>query len=545
MIRFTHGVRRVWLLAPAAAIFFALLPGTAPAAKSSPAAKAVAADDLPIIGMITADPGNGSGTTGEVPPAPEGVSINRPVLAAADYRAAKAEAARAPIGPKSAEPAPLSATGNLGAGGNGQIQGGAGGSWAPPDSSGAAGNTQIVQAVNAKYAVYTKANTPAQKKVAALSALMHYTAQPLFDPRVVYDDDWDRWVITAEAFPQSSSIQVQCLAVSKTASATGAYWFYCFNVNFFGPDPNFFYDFPNLGMTQDAVIITANIFDPGFVGAITYGIAKARIYNGLGFSIPILGYLPNTTTPPIVRDQNPTAHLLRVESVNTNDKNVVTRPFFNPQSAFYASLGADVVHATLIEQDLPPNAPQAGTCGAPSCLIDTSDTRFSSQTWQFGNHLWATNTVVLGGAGSFPSPAFYDVNTSTTGMFQGGGYYFATSSSYDFNASIAARDDDRVYVSWNTTLASGGAGSNVQVWTGGRRAADSANVIFKAPVAFTSAVTPLSGNYDPNFGSQRWGDYSNTWPDNGGAFTDTAFAFHEIVNSTSLWGTRFQRFNNN
>ncbi len=531
---------RAWMLAATAALVFTALAGTAAAARSAPA------DALqPIAGVITADPaGQDSGTTtGEPPAPPEGVSINRPVLSPAAYSAAKAGLARAPLGPKGVEPAPAnpSTTTNIG-GGLGQSQGNPGGSWSPPDSSGAAGNTQIVQALNSKYAVYTKANNPKKKKLAPLSALFHYTAQPLFDPRVIHDDNWDRWVITAEAFPASSSVQVQCIAVSKTASATGGYWSYCFNVNFVGADPNYFWDFPNLGQTQDAIIMTANVFDPGYVGAYTFGVAKALIYNGLGFSVPVYGPYPNTLTPPIVRDQNSTAYLLQVESVNTSDKNLVTRPFTDPQSAFFGAVGAATVHATTINQNVPPNAPQPGACGAPSCSIDTGDTRFSSQTWQYSNHLWATNTVLLTGA--YPSPVFYDLDTSSTGVLQRG-FYFASSTSYDFNASIAARDDDRVYVSWNATFASGGAGSNVSVWTGGRRAVDAGGAIFKAPVAYTSPVTPLSGNYDPNFGAQRWGDYSNTWPDNSPASGDTAWGFHEVVQSTSLWGTRLQRFTNN
>ena len=71
------------------------------------------------------------------------------------------------------------------------------------------------------------------------------------------------------------------------------------------------YDFPQLGMDQDAVLFTANIFNGNsFRGADFFAVAKARLYNGLGFSVPVFTGLVGTLAPPIVRDQNSSTFLI-------------------------------------------------------------------------------------------------------------------------------------------------------------------------------------------------------------------------------------------
>src|SRR5207248_11740303 len=58
---------------------------------------------------------------------------------------------------------------------------------------------------------------------------------------------------------------------------------------------NNFWDFPQLGMDQDAVLITANILNGNtFLGADFFAVAKARLYNGLGFSVPVFTGLVGT-----------------------------------------------------------------------------------------------------------------------------------------------------------------------------------------------------------------------------------------------------------
>ena len=52
---------------------------------------------------------------------------------------------------------------------------------------------------------------------------------------------------------------------------------------------------------------------------------------------------------------------------------------------------------------------------------------------------------------------------------------------------------------------------------------------------FTSS-TFLSGNFDPDFGMQRWGDYSAVTVDPSNA--NSAWLVNEKINNTSNWGSR-------
>ena len=106
----------------------------------------------------------------------------------------------------------------------------------PPDTTGAVGNTQFVQIVNERFLVYSKTPAPGSTdpsllKSVSLAAIFNYTAEGLFDPRVLYDAHGKRWVIAAEAMPEPSSAQFQFLGVSRTSDATGIFDVYRINVN--------------------------------------------------------------------------------------------------------------------------------------------------------------------------------------------------------------------------------------------------------------------------------------------------------------------------
>ena len=76
------------------------------------------------------------------------------------------------------------------------------------------------------------------------------------DPIAQYDKDANRWVMTQ--FSVSTTPYLQCVAVSQTSDATGAYNLYAFNYG------NQFPDYPKLGVwPPDAYYISFNIFNNG------------------------------------------------------------------------------------------------------------------------------------------------------------------------------------------------------------------------------------------------------------------------------------------
>src|SRR5947207_2293070 len=391
----------------------------------------------------------------------------------------------------------------------------------PPDTHGAVGTTHFVQVTNSHIDMWTRQNTqvlPLAKSV-TLATFFNYTTQTLFDPRVIYDSTWNRWIVTAEAFAESATVQRFFIAVSTSSDPTSTFFIYNLNVNFFGN--NNFWDFPQLGIDQDAVLFTANIFNGlTSLGADFFAVAKARLYNGLGFSVPIFTGLVGTLAPPIVRDQNSSTFLIAAPpSGTTFSKYTVT----NTSRAGISLTGP--VSITVPSYSVPPSAHQPGT----TKLLDTSDSRFVNASTQSGNDLWQTHTIALGG---FPAPKFYRHNPSTNTVSQSG-FYFASSTSDDFNASIAANDAGNCFVTWTSTDAS--AARNAQVRLSGKLSA--AAGISAGPNAFISNTF-----YHPSADNpERWGDYSavTTDPLN----SANAWLVNEKVNAGGLlWGSRIVRF---
>ena len=389
----------------------------------------------------------------------------------------------------------------------------------PPDTHGAVGTTHFVQVTNSHIDMWTRQNTatlPLAKSV-TLATFFGYTTEALFDPRVVYDPTWNRWIVTADAFAESSTVQRFFIAVSTTADPTGTFFIYNLNVTFFVND---FFDFPQLGIDQDAVLFTANIFNgPSFHGADFFSVAKARLYNGLGFSVPVFTGLVGTLAPPIVRDQNSSTFL-------------IASP---PSGTTFSKYTARILAKLLRSRDrsvllyLPTRFRRVLHQPGTTKLLDTSDSRFVNASTQSGNDLWQTHTIALGG---FAAPKFYRLNTSTNTVSQSG-FYFASATSDDFNASIAANDAGNCFVTWTSTDAS--AGKNAQVRLSGKLSADAG--IAAGPNAETSQTFYNASADNP----ERWGDYSavTTDPLN----SANAWLVNEkVTGNRAIWGSRIVRF---
>ncbi len=134
---------------------------------------------------------------------------------------------------------------------------------APPDTTLAVSPTQIVQWVNSQLAVYDKNGTallPAPGFVAGNTIWAGLPTGSLCktfnrgDPIVQYDRVAQRWILSQFAFTSNFSNNAQCIAVSQTSNATGAYNLYEYN---FG---NALPDYGKLGVWTDAYYITYNMF---------------------------------------------------------------------------------------------------------------------------------------------------------------------------------------------------------------------------------------------------------------------------------------------
>jgi hypothetical protein len=473
------------------------------------------------------------------PPSAKPPFHGRPTIDLAEYKTAK-KAGPAGSRPEAAPLAPV----NLG-GFNGITQATAQDTW-PSDINGAVshggfGDGYIVQVVNQHYTAYHKGTAPG----AAVCDMSYNTrtgnaVNTMFDPRVEYDQYWQRFVDEVET---SGAGQHQYLMVSFGRNPCGGYWIYDIAPinNIICPAPeggSRFWDYPQISLTQDAVIVTANCFENVsstccYRGAFAFSVAKAKLYNGLGFSVPFFGPFCGTTTPPRVIDGNPRAHMLaRCAGVHNIQ-------FRNPQADFYAAIASDTVVAGLTPT-VPPSAGQIG-CGAASCTVDTGDGRYVNPPTQYGDHLWAVATWTLGG---LATPFWHDIDTEGGGAdtLKQSGVVFLVGCGSDYNASIGATAGGTAWVNWSQSQAPACAGgSPIRMAAASRLAGDAANTMPVLGAVFTSCCE-LTGNFDGNFGTQRWGDTSSVSTDP--SAPDRAWLWNGTAASMVNWGTRAQLVRN-
>src|SRR5260370_3420535 len=155
---------------------------------------------------------------------------------------------------------------------------------APPATNLSVGATQVVQWVNESFAVFSKTGTLLAGPLAgntlfqALGATHPCAVHNDGDPIAQYDKAANRWVLTQFSVTNGGSQGYwQCVAVSKTSDATGAFNVYAFN---YGTVQ--FNDYLKLGVWDTAYLVTYNIFNNGstFAGSKLCAFDRAAMLAG-------------------------------------------------------------------------------------------------------------------------------------------------------------------------------------------------------------------------------------------------------------------------
>jgi hypothetical protein len=414
---------------------------------------------------------------------------------------------------------------------------GPGGCWIPPDVAGSIGKSQFVSVSNDIYQVRSRGGVLLQSN--SLNGFFGYSAQPMFDPRVQYDEEYQRWIVTADAFEETSgTVQIFGIAISKTPSATGAFYRYFINTNGFTGNGNF-YDYPMLGLSQDAVLFTANVFtSSGFAGSSLFSVAKARIYNGFGFGVPVFTGLIGTmeTAHQNVTDQNGYAWYAAAPGGSGHIYMLAESFPANPNDTslfgYYDVTGVPAY-------SIPPSASQPSGCGG---TLDTLDNRFQNAGTQNGDIYWQTHTVA---AGTFSEPRYYYI-TGLLGFAPTVSFVadvFANGSSWDFNPSIAADASNAHFaLNWSSTNPSAGfpAGNPSEVFADNNGGNPSGT--FQHLYVFTSASCASTS------GTSRWGDYSQVSIDPGpgpvsNLNTKIFWIDNETMPGVNFWSTEIAKLN--
>ena len=152
---------------------------------------------------------------------------------------------------------------------------------APPDTTLAVGDTQVVQWVNNYFAVFDKATGDLIYGPIAGNAIWRNFGGGCEtnndgDILVQWDQLASRWIFTQ--FSVSTTPYLQCMAVSKTSDATGAFYRSALQYTDFN-------DYPKIGVWPDAYYITYNMFTGGTTwrGARLCALERAKMILGQGY----------------------------------------------------------------------------------------------------------------------------------------------------------------------------------------------------------------------------------------------------------------------
>jgi hypothetical protein len=342
---------------------------------------------------------------------------------------------------------------------------------------------------------------------------------------VVYDQYDNRWIMSALAAAESTTVQWFFFAISKTADPTGDYYIYQVNVS---NGSGGVWDFPQVGLDRHAVIFTANFFlGKTFIDARMFTVAKSLLYNGSVHTLTpymFTGLLAGTLTPPLVLDENPNTYLVAADSPSDDKVSLYT---LTNSAADPPTLSAPAT-IPVPAYTMPPNASQPGT----SATLDTSDCRFVNTGTQIGNSLFQVHTIAIGG---FAKCRFYEFDTVNRQIIQSGTFGRSNTSS-DFNASIAANRRKDVFVTWSSTEVSNDVTKNVnaEVRYSGR--------LHTEPLGLISSPGSLLFGSDSYYSkSDRWGDYSAVSLDPADPRGLTAWIVNERILSPISWGSRIGR----
>jgi hypothetical protein len=421
----------------------------------------------------------------------------------------------------------------------------------PPDNDGAPGTTQYVQYINLEYQVFDKSGNTVLGPLAGNAFWSGFggscQSDNSGDPIIRFDAAAQRWVASQFAINNAGN-DFECVAVSKTADATGAYNRYAFS---FADFP----DYPKMGVWPDAYYFTFNNFNltgTAFVGANVCAADRTKMLAGSAATMQCFqqnsnqfGMLPSDldgATPPAAGTPNFVMELDPSGSANldlfkfhvdftTPANSTFTGPTLIPVAAF-TPLCNTQVRGRCVKQPTP------GSDNLES-LGDRLMYRLAYRN--FGDHttLLTSHSVVAGSSGGLRWYEIHNPESSPT-VFQSG--TFAPDSQFRWMPAIAMDQAQDIAVGFSRSGTA--TGQYPSLVYAGRGPSDPAGtleseVVLKAGAGSQSSSGVCSGGCD------RWGDYSSVTVD---PTDDCTFWFSEEylkatgVNSGFNWSTAIGAF---
>lgn len=372
----------------------------------------------------------------------------------------------------------------------------------PPDTMGAAGPNHLVSFLNSEVGFFSKTTGARLNPGVSLLDFWSPVISPnhlptgVFDPKVIYDASSGRFIaVTLDGRLPNDAFSFVLLAVSRTSDPTAGWSAWALPADNTGAT---WADFPGLGVDDNNVYITTNLFDAAdhFFQSKVWRVPKPQLLilpqsatlTRTEFTHPAFGLQPAHAFGP-----GPAGYIL-AEADFTRFLEVFRITGTPPTLSSLGTVG--VSPYPFIPISLPP-APQPSIVTAS---IDTGDTRILNVVYRNG-HLFATHTV-SNSANTKTEVAWYEIVPSSPPTLAQQGRVSHTSRFY-YCPSIAANV--------NGDVALGFSGSSPTEFAGGYYTARFSS----DPPGTTQPVGLLKAGEDPYVvtGSgtvNRWGDFSAT-----------------------------------
>lgn len=392
--------------------------------------------------------------------------------------------------------------------------------WVPPDPACAVGPRHVVVMTNDDWAIYNKRGD-LQYSVDINS----FTGDSgkLFDPRCVYDNHSNRWLLLYLRIDSSAKTAHWVVFVSDDEDPNGGWWWYYFDATLNGGTPtNNWVDYPDIGFDQNGVYLTGNMlaFGGGFQYSKIRVLYKSQIYNAQNagwydfWNMTDDGSVKSRTIRAAKSYSSPSTGLLVNARASGGDYVVlwkISDPTGTPSlSGTKLTVGA--------------YAP-SGSCDQPGTGInlENQDSVLQNAAY-YVNYLWCAHTVSYNwGSGAVSAIKYYRIYTPTPSIDLDW-TYGADGYDYFYPAIDVDWYDDMAMV-FNRSSAS----EYASIRHSGRRTSDSTtqgSAQLRAGDGYYSILTD---------GRCRWGDYSGIAldPVNGNSW----WVYAEHAESGNSWGT--------
>ncbi|MFN4182360.1 MAG: choice-of-anchor D domain-containing protein, partial [bacterium] len=341
------------------------------------------------------------------------------------------------------------------------------------------------------------------------------------DPRILFDQYENRWVVLYTGFNSSSRVSYWLIAISRTSDIGGNWCKYRIS----SQDSNRWIDFPLIGLDAQGIYLTGNMFDWWGTSVRTdlVVIPKNQLASGCPSTLTyyyradlrVAGNYVATSVHPAIHYGPTSAGYLISENCCFSPTNFLSIwKVENVESSPTLSR----VDIGTFSYSWPPDAPQKGG----NDRIATNDSRISATpVWRNG-FLYATHPLNYNwGSGNRAAMVYYRIDTSNWNIVE----------------SRILGDADHWY--YYPALTVDGS-ENIGMSFGRSSSSEYASAWYTFKLSSESEFQPASvlkegaGYYNPTSSStERWGDYYGSAIDP----QNRIWFFGEYVRSPNVWGT--------